>query len=69
MPVSGTITITVTWDDGSAETYTVASTDAATLVKGDAVVKFHGTKSGDTNAKDWELTRTHIKKISYETAP
>lgn len=67
MPTTGDITITVKYTDGTTETFTVAAADAATLVKGDVVIKFKGTLSGDADAKSHEMTRANIKRITYVT--
>lgn len=67
---AGDITVTVEWDTtpASTTTYVIAEANAGTLVKGDVLVKFKGTKAGEGSAKDWELTRANIRAISYVTA-
>jgi hypothetical protein len=60
------MTITVTWNTQpeTTTTYTVLAGDVNGVVKGDVVVKFHGSKGGES-AKDWEITRANTKSISY----
>lgn len=68
---AGDITITVNYADGTQETYVVAAADAATLVKGDLVVKFKGKRTSNpahASARDIEITRSQTKSIEYVTA-
>ena len=62
MPTGGK-KIVVTYPDGSAETYTVATGDIATITEGD-ILSFKGTLSGDSAAKKWAIKG--FKKYSIE---
>lgn len=68
---AGDVTIDISYADGTTESFLVAAADAPNIVKGDVVVKFKGRKTSGTPdgaAKDYELTRAQIKRISYVTA-
>lgn len=70
MPSTGDTTITATLPGGATESYVVAAADAATLVKGDVVVKFKGKTAGTSEAAhDIELTRAQYRKIEYVVTP
>jgi hypothetical protein len=67
MPSTGDITVTGTLPSGTTETFTILATDAATLTKGDVVVKFKGKQNGTTkDPHDIELTRANYRRIEYE---
>ena len=70
MPSTGDITVTATLPSGSTETFTILATNAATLDKGDVVVKFKGKQDGTTkDHHDIELTRANYRRIEFEVAP
>ena len=59
------MTITITYDGGTTEVYTMCTGYA----NDGHVVKFNGKLSGESTAKDWEINFAKVKKIEKVTVP